>query len=332
MIPIFIGGTGRSGTSILKKVLMQHPNVVGINGELRILTDPGGALDLINSLSRDWTPYKADYALQKFQSVMTDAAVNTSLLGRALRKSLLQFGASPRRYAGTDLARQFGNQYFYERLDQLIQDLTYHIAKGSWVGSPPYRLQSKIYEADPFDFSGVAALINDFFDDLYDHLAQKKGMEVITHWLDDTPYNILRADMLLKVFPNMKLVHIYRDPRDVLASYLRQNWGGDYVAATARRLGNVLDRWRDIRESLPDGLYLEIPFEALALSPQKRLSEIASFIGLSNYQFSEDELALINYDRAHIGRWKKDIPKDSLDFVEKYLSSHIQSFGYSSKS
>ena len=43
--PIFIGGTGRSGTTILKRVLLQHSAIVGFSGELRLLIDPGGALD-----------------------------------------------------------------------------------------------------------------------------------------------------------------------------------------------------------------------------------------------------------------------------------------------
>ena len=49
--PIFIGGTGRSGTTILKKVLQQHSNIVTIPNELRIIIDPDGILDLFNALT-----------------------------------------------------------------------------------------------------------------------------------------------------------------------------------------------------------------------------------------------------------------------------------------
>lgn len=327
MIPVFVGGTGRSGTSILKKLLVQHPNMVGVTGELRVIIDPGGALDLVNALSRDWTPYKADNAIQTFRRMMVDAA-HATISGRAMRKLMLRIGASPRRYVGLDLATQFGSGYYQERLDRLTRDLTYHVARGSWMGSPSYQLHSKIYEADPLAFLSAAGLIIGFFEDLYSKLAERQKVDA-THWLDDTPYNVLRAEMLVKVFPGMKLIHIHRDPRDVLASYLQQNWGGDDMVATARRLGNILTVWRDIRERLPGDSYLEVSFEELARSPQEQLARIVAFVKLSSYQFSEEELAIIDYKRAHIGRWKNEIPSDSLPHVEKYLGSHFHTFGYS---
>lgn len=328
MIPVFVGGTGRSGTSILKKLFVQHPHIVGIAGELRVLIDPGGALDLVNALSRDWTPYKADYAIQTFRRLMVDAA-HATIPGRATRKLLLGVGASPRRYVGLDLAAQFGDRFYEERLERLTRDLTYHVARGSWVGSQSYQLRSKIYEADPLAFPSAAAIINAFFDDLYGQLARRQDADA-SHWLDDTPYNVLRADMLLRVFPDMKLIHIHRDPRDVLASYLQQNWGGDDVVATARRLGNVLTVWCNAREHLPAEAYLEVSFEELARSPQEQLARIVAFVDLPNYSFSEEELALIDYKRAHIGRWKDEIPSDSLAHIEKHLGSHIHEFSISS--
>lgn len=327
MKPVFIGGTGRSGTSILKKLLLHHPQIVGIvEGELRVLVDPGGALDLIEALTRDWTPQKGDYAIQAFQSMMADAGAKSTSLGVAFRKFLLRLGASPRRYGGLDLASQFGRAFYETRLHQLIGELTYHISPGRWVGSPSYRLRSKIYETDPLPFTSAAALIRTFFDDLYEHLARRQGKDA-THWLDDTPYNLLRADRLLALFPDMKLIHIHRDPRDVLASYVRQDWGGDDLVATARRLGNIFATWARIREELPPSSYLEVAFEDLARSPQEQLTRMIAFIGLPDHRFREDELALIDPDRAHIGRWKEDIPPEALARAMAYLAPWVEAYG-----
>ncbi len=326
MKPIFIGGTGRSGTSILKKLLLHHPQIVGIvEGELRVLVDPGGALDLIDALTRDWTPQKGDDAIQAFLNLMADAGAKNTALGVAFRKFLLRLGASPRRYGGLDLASQFGRSFYEARLHQLIGELTYHVAPGRWVGSPSYRLRSKIYETDPLPFPSAAGLIRTFFDDLYGHLARRQGKDA-THWLDDTPYNLLRADRLLAVFPDMTLIHIHRDPRDVLASYVRQDWGGDDLIAAARRLGNIFSTWARIREELPPSSYLEVAFEDLARSPQEQLARMIAFINLPDYCFREDELALIDPDLAHIGRWEKDIPPEALARAMVYLSPWVEQY------
>ncbi len=47
--PLFVGGTGRSGTTIVGKVLGAHPDYHMIPFEIRFLTDPGGLIDLVES-------------------------------------------------------------------------------------------------------------------------------------------------------------------------------------------------------------------------------------------------------------------------------------------
>jgi hypothetical protein len=45
--PLFVGGTGRSGTTIVAKILGAHPGYHMIPFEIRFLTDPGGLIDLV---------------------------------------------------------------------------------------------------------------------------------------------------------------------------------------------------------------------------------------------------------------------------------------------
>ena len=46
--PLFVGGTGRSGTTIVAKVLGAHPGYYMIPFETRFLVDPGGLIDLVD--------------------------------------------------------------------------------------------------------------------------------------------------------------------------------------------------------------------------------------------------------------------------------------------
>lgn len=325
MIPIFIGGTGRSGTSILKRFLQQHPNAVAYPHELRVITDPGGALDLVNALSRDWEPYKADYAIQEFQRIMRAAAYG-SIWQRAVRRAMLRIGGAPRRYTGVNMRQAFGTD-IDRRLDSLLDDISYHVSKGSWIGSQSYQFPSKIYESDWQQHHEIASKVGAFFTDLFEELAKKK-VTPASHWIEDTPYNLLRADELLQLFPTMKLIHIYRDPRDVLASYLTQDWGGDEAAVTARRLHNVLKKWRHVRENMPLQSYIEVSFEALAHAPQTEANKIIDFVGLPVHKFTDKELSLIDLRRAHLGRWKEEIPPEALHRAMNYLSPWVDEYGY----
>ena len=66
LIPVFIGGTGRTGTTILRQVLGTHHQIVAVATELRIIADPDGLLDLFLSLTERWSPYTADAAIHRF--------------------------------------------------------------------------------------------------------------------------------------------------------------------------------------------------------------------------------------------------------------------------
>ncbi len=323
MKPIFIGGTGRSGTTILKQVLTCHTKIIALPDELRIIVDSGGALDLISALSDRWSPYKADIAIQGFRKLVHECARANSQsaisLEKVERKIFRGLGVSPRRYLGMGLAYHFGSPYLVQRLEQLLEELSFHMTYGSWVGSPPFRLKSKIYEAGPMAHGEVERLVASFFDDLYTHHAADRNKD---HWLDDTPANLLYANELRRLFPNMKFIHIYRDPRDVMASFHGFSWGGDTFVAIARRLAGTYTRWLEIRQKLPTECFIEVSLEALATDPITELSAICKFIGLD----FEQNLTNISLDKVHAGRWKQNIPEPEWKSVRHYLSKFIEMY------
>ncbi len=324
MIPILIGGTGRSGTSILKRALASHPNVVSIPNELRVIADPGGALDLKAALTYRWSPYNADHAIQRFRRLLLDCA-STNLWTRAVVLVLPRLGISPPRYATWQLGHFFGVRYYRRRLDRLIDDLSYHVTGGSWVGSPAYQMPARIYEAGSFSPDEVSEILRDFFDDLFRHRGGDAGQ---THWIDDTPYNFVHARDLLDLFPNLRLIHVYRDLRDVLASHRNFRWGGDDPVAIAQRLSNLMRFWVQIRGQLPSSAYMEIGLEALATTPTPLVTQICQFVGLPFDERLEAGLRRIQPDRVHMGRWKHELSNDELTAVLPYLAPFLEAYGY----
>ena len=78
--PVFIGGTGRSGTSILAKLLRTHPDFCLPGHENKLIVEHGGLRDIVEYLS-------GRYDITRFHFIIRD------------------FLARARRRAGPDAAR-----------------------------------------------------------------------------------------------------------------------------------------------------------------------------------------------------------------------------------
>lgn len=324
MIPVFIGGSGRCGTSILKQILSAHPGVVSVPGELRIIIDPEGALDLFSALTDTWSPYAADHAISRFRGLL-NSCVSETLMQKIARFLLSAVSISPGRYSHCTIGEQFGKAYYRQRLQQLLGQLVRGQANGYWIGSPSFQPQPVIEEAGPFQPEDAADIISSFFHDLYRHLANPAPA---THWVDDTPFNILQAGGLLKLFPQLRLVHIYRHPLDVVASYRTKAWGGSGAEMISIRLSNILQRWMDVRKKLPANQFMEIKLESLVENPEDRLAEICAFTGIN---MDERLLAAangLNAEKAHIGRWERDLSKAEAELCRQQLQPFLTAYGY----
>jgi hypothetical protein len=205
-------------------------------------------------------------------------------------------------------------------LDHLFEALYDYITRGHWIGSPPHQARSKIYECGPFERPALERVIELFFHDLYRHIAQPEN----THWLDDTPTNLLHVDELRNLFPEMRFIHIHRDPRDVTASYHAFSWGGDDYSSIARRLSKMYSYWFKLRDDLPQTCYREIGLEQLAAHPEEELQKLMEFL---NLELEADQLK-IPLNKVHAGRWMNDIPKNRWASIKTILSPYLDAYHY----
>jgi hypothetical protein len=325
LTPVFIGGTGRSGTSVLKRVLSQHPHLVSIESELRLIIDPDGALDLIQGLSTRWSPAMADSVIQRFETFVKEVGgvgKRRQFFDLMQRKRVWPRFLSPRRYGRWQVGHSFGDAFYQSRISRLVDKLSYHSTKGRWLGTAPYRVGSFIRESEPYDTSQMSQLVSECFDDLYKNLPACS--EATSHWVEDTPYNLVYADHLLSTFAGSRFIHVYRDPRDVLASYLTKVWGGDDFEMTARRLAALYRQWFRVRDRLPNGKFIEVGLEDLVKDPQGVLTQIGEVAG---FPF-DDKMLSVSLDRANSGRWR-EIPADKLDRAIPHLKPAMEMYGYS---
>lgn len=158
---------------------------------------------------------------------------------------------------------------------------------------------------------------------LFDPIAEASGA---AGWIETTPANVLVAPTLLRIFPDMRLVHCVRDGRDAACSVVPLGWGpGD--------LGEALDWWATRLErgfaacdGLPDDRVLVVQLEDLVVRDRERqYARLLAFLGIDDHPamraFFEQK---VSAEGAHLGRWLRDVPPDRLPEFEAHYRRLVE--------
>lgn len=301
---VLIGGTGRCGTNLLKDILARHTAVCALPFEYRFIVDPDGLVDFLRSHAHSWSPYIVDVRLKRLAQLF----------------AALQGGSSDPRYRGWELEKHLPG--FASLSQELLAALTELSYPGTWVGAAP--------DAGPMlfchsDRSALVALFRDFLGKLFAGLLARHRVEV---FVEDNTWNILCADVLREIVPGGCLVHIHRDPRDVVASLRQQRWAPAELEHALRFYTSLMDRWQDLRAGLPDDFYLELGLEQLVAAPEQNLRRICAFAGLP-WQAS---LLDADLSHAHTGRWRAELSPAEQARVQTVLRPYVEALGYATDS
>lgn len=316
-----IGGTGRCGTTILARIFSGHPDVA-VAPEWRFTIDPDGICDMYSSLKNAWTPLLFDAKKRRLQDCL-DAISASGGRERfwALWKAGFRFlgirrKVSPR-YEGLHV--NDAAPHFREIVDRLMNELSGGSFHGNWTGMAPLVIPKMVYGKPPI--AELKGLFQAFLRELADDVRKKQGKSA---FLEKNTWNILWYEHLLELVPEGKMVHIYRDPRDVVTSFSRQTWMPSDPVKAADVYAAIMDRWWEIRGKIPNESYLEIALEALTKDPEGVLKEICGFWGIP---WDERLLATL-LDRSHTGRWKRELDSSTQDQINKRLAAYVRQLGY----
>ena len=142
--------------------------------------------------------------------------------------------------------------------------------------------------------------------------------------MEDNTWNILYLKEIAELLPGARLIHIYRDPRDVVASFTQQTWTPSDAVESARFYRNLMDRWQHVKQQVPEDFFMEISLEELVQHKENMLQEICAFWSLE----WDDKLMELELNKAHRGRWEKDIPANQLEEVLEILTPYLEMLGY----
>ncbi len=143
-----------------------------------------------------------------------------------------------------------------------------------------------------------------FVSTLLDPLAPAPGA-----WIEKSPDNCAAAGFLGRLYPDLRLIHVIRDGRDVASSFMRVPWApDDFDHALAVWERGMLDAHRGTLE-LPQRQVHRVLLEDLVARDRDRsYRALLAFLGLpdepGSRSFFDREVTAA---RARIGRWRTDL-------------------------
>jgi len=158
-------------------------------------------------------------------------------------------------------------------------------------------------------------------------------------WGEKTPQHARFSETLCEWYPGGTLIHMIRDPRDVVASLQRMPWAADSVVENA---------WRWLADNLPARRcshrpqYLPVRYETLVTQPEQEVARICQRLGeeylpslldpeghapvIPPVPWTKNALEPITTER--LGRWRQDLSAAQVSQIEWAVGPHLEAFGY----
>lgn len=107
-----------------------------------------------------------------------------------------------------------------------------------------------------------------------------------TRWGDKTPLNVYYLRPILRVFPKARFIHLIRDGRDVVRSYLEMG-RYDSMADGVQRWQTSVKAGRQFSGRHRSSI-VELRYEDLVTNPEESVGQVCQFLGIA---YSEDLLS-----------------------------------------
>jgi hypothetical protein len=293
VVPVFVGGTGRSGTTVIGDLLGNHSKIrTSTPIEIKFLTNRSGLVDVV-------------------------FGYNQEIEKKSGKVSILNFRTYRKR-----------KRKEKERFAKILVEFNKFIWEKWWdIDAPPPHGRGLVSGISKLDLQELLArlerelkvnrkwaarrFMGSFINKQFD-----AGDEI--YWVETTPMNIPEANKLQELFPNALFINMVRDPRDVIASLLTKNWGPTTPLEGLDWIEKRLIAGHEALSIVKESKKLTIALEDLAIiSREQTYRKLLAFLKIS------DEPAMQKFfvesmtpDAATSGRWKAEI--DSPEFSAGY--------------
>jgi hypothetical protein len=233
--------------------------------------------------------------------------------------------------------------YFYNQYGDLTQhdnferclDAMLHYKHVLFLEPDPDRIRREFWQGEP-TYARLFALFQQ-------HHAEREGKP---RWGDQTGVIERYADQIFAGYPNAKMIHMIRDPRDRYAGSLARSPNGK------ARAGGAVARWfytiflanRNLKK-YPDR-YMTVRFEDMVFDTEGIIRAVCEYLGedffpemlsMSGAPEHRDKLIQRSHgnpdkpplSRQYIGIYRYEVPVQEIVFIQNTARSSLLKFGYS---
>ena len=164
-------------------------------------------------------------------------------------------------------------------------------------------------------------------------------------WGDKTPDYLADMPTLLRIYPQAKFIHIYRDGRDVAISWLEKQFGPRNLYVAAEMWRDRVIAGRRAGATLPSSQYLEVRYASLLEQPETVMRTICEFLGEpfcpdvlrpnlawrgrpSHNRGQVEESIAEEILRDNAGKWKTRLSSSEIELFESVAGELLSTLGY----
>lgn len=304
---IFITGTGRSGSNVVKEILSLSPSVASLPFEHRYTVDPQGILPFYQQIPT-WSPYIADHRLKELFSFLYSLAQKQ--VDSATRYTVP--------YADWELDEWIPG--FSDLVAELEQSLIAHQYKASYPGSRLHHDPNYMVYYSP-DQSELKAPLATFMRGCHEAICNTSEADIL---VEDNTWTCLFGRALVEIMPEALMLVMIRDPRDVITSFLGQRWTPQELDATTTYYIDLMQVWSEQRSQVSDASYLEVRLEDLVAAPDTTLELISSYTGIG----VTAAMRQFDLSKSRSGRYKTELTATQIDYVTSRVAPYISHYNY----
>jgi len=128
------------------------------------------------------------------------------------------------------------------------------------------------------------------------------------YWVEKTPGTVMYADVLYWMFPDMRYIHIIRQPKDTCVSIQRQPWGIRSVDQFCIYYERLMNKAYQAHQHIPPENYLVVSLESFAHNPVPVAQRIYDFVGIPIVDAVIQQVdEHVSVEHAHIDCWREGL-------------------------
>lgn len=227
--------------------------------------------------------------------------------------------------------KYYGDLSVTKHRERLVDDILSTEVIRDWT--PPPDRQQVLSMIDRPDFHGIVNGVMRAW-----VIAQGKP-----RWGEKTPPHAYFWREILGGFPNLQVLHIVRDGRDVALSWRQARFGPKHMYQLAKGWVNYLETVETLKEALPNGAFLELHYEDLVATPDTVMQAVCNFLGedytpeLLNFHqdsspYPTDSQNEQNLHRPTLpnnaGKWRMEMAANELRIFEAVAGPTLERYGY----